>query len=764
MADGNLNRMKALTGAYYDLDEENDTDIHEARENAGNLDSSYFNVDQKVGEMLRKTPYLQLLDVDEELRKTIVHLDNQMQLLVYENYSKFIGATDTMQNMKEKLVKMESQVSGLESRMEAIANGTRRMNERNSTKREEVARLDRLGGLVGKLSTLFELPKKLRSETDVKEIRGLVQLFKSALPYLTTHSSVPSFAKIERDARDATIEILGRLKYRYQASEEIANLAPDELDAMTAILLDLGEAPFSLAPVYFKWHRDYIFKTAVSKDEAVRESFETCSFLLKTTMFEPLNQVLMTGETFFPEATCGEEITNMKISLTKDIFRSILDKLRSRFDAEPLSFLARDEEEGGGAKQQDGEEDPVDRIIRALAQSMKEFTAWDRSLPTPTLARALGLTDRAQELAERVVRRQVNGIMTELKQRTELHLLELDNAEDFRMVLDKTSQNLVSDASEAKNHFSRLLKKAAVVMAPAGEMTSSFDDLFKFQMRDWSEFLSSQLKSASNCTNSNTLLLKALLARTLSNRAKELSVYDQKQLTKSLIQASDDALKVFCTAKGLEAAEMMGFSVHEPKMQNKPSRVGDGVVFMLNKISALSKLMKVAQIPSKRMVGGGASNPIAAAVGSSTQAAPATYTRGSAASAASAATGGVAGGARTGASFQILKMFAEKLVVFDKVDFDGTSIAAGALRVALKTWYEHIREEVLNRYEFQQIQLDANFIRTFVPMLTGDSAPSVTKLIAEVVASARERCTDPSTMDAVALDMLCNDRKDDVKF
>ena len=763
----NLNRMKALTGAYYGVDNDDTNggeDTTEARANAGNLDSSWFNVNLRVSELLKTTPYMQLLDVDEELRKHIVQLDNSMQLLVYENYSKFIGATDTMQNMKEKLIKMESQVSGLESKMDAIANATRRMNERNSSKREEVARLDRLGGLVNKLSTLFELPKKLRSVTDVVETLELVQLYKSALPYLSKHANVPSFAKIDRDAKDATIEIQVKLKNRLAGGVNIEGMTPQEFDAMINILLDLDEPSEPLAPLFFRWHHDFIFQGAVSKEDAVKETFETCVFLLKTTMFEPLSQTLTTGEELFPEDVCSEEVAELKSNLAKDVVLSVLDKLRARFDAEPANFLqSPQEEEEEGESEDEAHEDTVDRIIRALALTMKEFSAWDRALPSHTLQRGLRLGDRSQELAERVVRKQVNGIMSELKQRTDDHLHKLEaidqGAGGFnQQLLDEVSKSIISDANEARNHFTRLLKKATVVVSTS-DMSSSFDELFKFQMREWSQYLGDSLKGVSKKSGTMVLLAKALLAKLLSTRTKELGVFDQKAATKSLSTAGDDALKLFCTLHGVEAAKNMAFSYSDVVLDRRPSKVGDGVVFMLNHIVMLLRMVKNAGVQFRRT----ASLPTTGtgATGGAPQAS--SYTRPTAQTAGQRQPGGVVAPA-AGLGSQILKLFSEKLIVFDRVEFDGTAISAAALRVALKTWFEHVREEVLNRYAFQQIQLDANFVRNFVPMLTGDHAAQVTKLVAEVVASARERCVDPSTMDPVALDTMCNERKDDVKL
>ena len=47
--------------------------------------------------------HLQLLQRSNELSLEIKELESDMQMLVYENYNKFISATDTIQEMKTKV-------------------------------------------------------------------------------------------------------------------------------------------------------------------------------------------------------------------------------------------------------------------------------------------------------------------------------------------------------------------------------------------------------------------------------------------------------------------------------------------------------------------------------------------------------------------------------------------------------------------------------------------------------------------------------------
>ena len=53
--------------------------------------------------MLRTTGLNDLLKKDDQLIREIKDLDTSMQMLVYENYNKFISATDTIRKMKVSL-------------------------------------------------------------------------------------------------------------------------------------------------------------------------------------------------------------------------------------------------------------------------------------------------------------------------------------------------------------------------------------------------------------------------------------------------------------------------------------------------------------------------------------------------------------------------------------------------------------------------------------------------------------------------------------
>jgi hypothetical protein len=72
-----------------------------------NLDSRHFDPDHYVETMLRDKGIKDLLAQDRQMIAAKNRLDTEMQELVYQNYEKFISATDMIRKMKSNVEGME---------------------------------------------------------------------------------------------------------------------------------------------------------------------------------------------------------------------------------------------------------------------------------------------------------------------------------------------------------------------------------------------------------------------------------------------------------------------------------------------------------------------------------------------------------------------------------------------------------------------------------------------------------------------------------
>lgn len=84
-----------------------------------------------------------------------------MKTLVYENYNKFISATDTIRQMKRNVENMEEEINRLSQTMKAISSGTESVNSSLHDNREQIEKLSGVSTLLKKRQFLFELPSRL---------------------------------------------------------------------------------------------------------------------------------------------------------------------------------------------------------------------------------------------------------------------------------------------------------------------------------------------------------------------------------------------------------------------------------------------------------------------------------------------------------------------------------------------------------------------------------------------------------------------------
>ena len=111
-------RVRDLLSSYYHANIA--ADSHDASSNQPmppvrqprsiGLDSTAFDSDRYLTQLLKSTRMQQLLQKHLDMSTEIKSLDSDMQMLVYENYNKFISATDTIRTMKSNVDNMDTRM------------------------------------------------------------------------------------------------------------------------------------------------------------------------------------------------------------------------------------------------------------------------------------------------------------------------------------------------------------------------------------------------------------------------------------------------------------------------------------------------------------------------------------------------------------------------------------------------------------------------------------------------------------------------------
>ena len=185
-------KTNTLLASYYGLsapDEDETKDI----------DSVHFSAKQYTEEMLTKEGVYSLLKIDDDMVQEIRRLDCDMQSLVYENYSKFISATDTIRLMKTNIDGMKDDMTSLVDSMDGIAEKMSNVNSVLGEKRTKVDKLVAVRNLLKNVEKIFDLPIYLKKSISIGQYAMAVLTYKDAKEVLQNYQNIPSFASIVKD-------------------------------------------------------------------------------------------------------------------------------------------------------------------------------------------------------------------------------------------------------------------------------------------------------------------------------------------------------------------------------------------------------------------------------------------------------------------------------------------------------------------------------------------------------------------------------------
>ncbi|PKI51033.1 hypothetical protein CRG98_028582 [Punica granatum] len=115
------------------------------------INTASFDADQYMDLLVQKSNLEVLLKRHVEMAAEIKNLDTDLQMLVYENYNKFISATDTIRRMKSNIVGMESNMEQLLDKIMSVQSRSDGVNTSLFEKREHIEKLHRTRNLLRKV-------------------------------------------------------------------------------------------------------------------------------------------------------------------------------------------------------------------------------------------------------------------------------------------------------------------------------------------------------------------------------------------------------------------------------------------------------------------------------------------------------------------------------------------------------------------------------------------------------------------------------------
>ena len=165
--------------------------VRHSTEEAGNahdLDSPSFDAGQHAVNHISTSTTKELLETEERLALQVRNLDSTMQTLVYENYSRFIDATDAIRSIGVNVQANEAGLKSLTESMGRVSDRTRKMDEALKGVRDQVAEKIRIQRLMARLDALLKLPATLKQQIAAGQLQKATRSYLSTASILAKHS------------------------------------------------------------------------------------------------------------------------------------------------------------------------------------------------------------------------------------------------------------------------------------------------------------------------------------------------------------------------------------------------------------------------------------------------------------------------------------------------------------------------------------------------------------------------------------------------
>uniref|UniRef100_A0AAR2KR58 Vacuolar protein sorting-associated protein 51 homolog n=1 Tax=Pygocentrus nattereri TaxID=42514 RepID=A0AAR2KR58_PYGNA len=201
------------------------------------INGAQFDPELYLNKLRKECSLNELMDQESCMVRQIRSLDSDMQTLVYENYNKFISATDTIRKMKNDFKKMEDEMDCLSTNMAAITEFSARISGTLQDQHAQITKLSGVHTLLRKLQFLFELPARLNKCLELQAYAQAVSSHCRARCVLQQYSHMPSFRGIQDDCH----AIMERLAQQLRQKFRDGGTSAKELSECVELLLQLDE-------------------------------------------------------------------------------------------------------------------------------------------------------------------------------------------------------------------------------------------------------------------------------------------------------------------------------------------------------------------------------------------------------------------------------------------------------------------------------------------------------------------------------------------
>ncbi|CAI0402969.1 unnamed protein product [Linum tenue] len=757
--DDKARRMRDLLSSFYAPDPSMSAGSQPKGASFDNIDTDSFDADQYMNLLVQKANLEGLLQRHVEMAAEIKNLDTDLQMLVYENYNKFISATDAIKRMKSNIVGMESNMEQLLDKIMSVQSRSDGVNTSLFGKREHIEKLHRTRNLLRKVQFIYDLPARLGKCIKTEAYADAVRFYTGAMPIFKAYGE-SSFQDCKRASEEAVVTITKNLQGKlFSDSESIQTRAEaavllKQLDfpvdglkvrlfekleqSMGDLQVKIGDIAGALEESNDEHENNLQLGFSVPHDASVREFVEA----------------VRAYRIIFPDSE--SQLIKLSEDLITKHFLTTEQYMKERVST--ATFL---------------------RVLRII---WNDVLVIDEVLPEGLLH------DYCFKVSQSAVKQYFSSTFSHLLQDVSdalmnVHVKPKDVSEEhhLQVALESGKNSLLKGSMDLLLGLRQLLEDNLDLLVKLRELMTDwvqagFQQFFealdtRFLLLSGRNKLSSQGQSPREGLQSEKVICGLVLV------LAQLSVFVEQTAIPRITEARTEMAASFSGsgARGYEhgpfflPAEICRvfrsasekFLHHYINMRayrisvllrkrfttpnwvkhKEPREVHMFVDLFLQELEAVGN--EVKQILSqgirkhRRSESNGSttsslSNPLRddKLRRSNTQQARSQLLE-----------------------THLAKLFKQKVEIFTKVEFTRESVVTTIIKLGLKSLQEFVRLQTLNRSGFQQIQLDIQFLRTPLKELAEDEA-AIDFLLDEVIVGASDRCLDPTPLEPPILDKL----------
>ncbi|XP_050303813.1 vacuolar protein sorting-associated protein 51 homolog [Anthonomus grandis grandis] len=736
----------------------------EKNQNALDINGPNFDPNLYLDKVFKECTLRQIMDHENEIVKDTQTLHSDMQTLVYENYNKFISATDTIKKMKNDFKKMEDEMDLLMSNMETITSFSDKINSNLQESRDKISHLSGVHSLLQRLQFLFKLPGTLKSRMEEKNYIQATQDYLHAQRVLQQYGDMPAFQGIKHDCE----AILSELKTELRKQFCNANASTKELAESVDLLLQLEEPPTELCMEFLSCAEKRLSEQLVMlKDQSEQRDITEFIDLGSSGFLSDICLIVASFHDMFINRVNTENLDSSEIfenfaaveleSFVKENMKKYFTLVQTKVDSEqeivdtPTLVRALDHfylriDGNRFSKDVNFTEMATEIINRAARKQCKAhlqvlklgfsdtLTKVKQALATPKL---ISQEDTSMNLSELL-----NSMITTVVEKTKGVLQDLVSfigpevtfarKSDFResLCLDNVREGLIVCFL---HHLTASVRNITAEGGPNSKMPPT---LVLLLSRFCLDFKNSSV---------HFLLSKTDEIFSVTPKRNSSALTNETEICKAMQESAQFLLNYYVQLQGHNCSQMLRKSVETRDWLHtiEPRTVRAVMKRVVEDISAIDA--SVALLYEDQGTATGNSSD------SSRKTHSISVSRAQYKSNWSSYTPSHLDSTLVS---NMHKLFSERIEIFSPVEFSKVSILTGIIKISLKTFMECVRLKTFSKYGLQQIQVDTHYLQLYLWRFVADEN-LVHFLLDEILGSTVHRCLEPVLMEPSVVDIIC---------